>query len=75
MSNILDSIKNHVSDILGLAIMLLAVSCYFFDVPQERNEIVNSIEFGAGIVLVWTPVEKIAADLWEILKKKLQGGK
>lgn len=75
MSKILEKVKNHVSDILGLLIMGLAISCYFFDFPQKRNEIVNAIEFSAGIVLVWTPVEKIAADLWEILKKKLHGSK
>lgn len=60
----LTKLKNHVSDLLGLLIMALAVSSYFFDVPQERNELVNALEFAAGIVLVWVDVEQIAKDLW-----------
>lgn len=71
MTDFLKSLKTHISRILGLIIMALAVSSFYFDFPQERNEIVNAIEFAAGIVLVWLPIEKIAMELWEILKSKL----
>jgi|TARA_R110000782_G_C14625271_1_gene393755 hypothetical protein len=71
----LNKIKKNISTIIGLLIMILSSSSYFFDFPQERNEIINAIEFSAGIVLVWLPIEKIALDLWEILKSKLSGYK
>ena len=64
-------IKENLSNILGLAIMLLSVTSFYFNFPQERNEFVNAIEFAAGIVLVWLPIERIANELWEILKSKL----
>lgn len=64
-------IKENLSNILGLAIMLLSVTSFYFNFPQERNEFVNALEFAAGIVLVWLPIERIANELWEILKSKL----
>lgn len=64
-------IKENLSSILGLGIMLLSVTSFYFNFPQERNEFVNALEFAAGIVLVWLPIERIANELWEILKSKL----
>ena len=64
-------IKENLSNILGLGIMILSVTSFYFNVPQERNEFVNALEFAAGIVLVWLPIERIANELWEILKSKL----
>lgn len=72
MGQFLQKYKNSVSTVIGLIIMTLAVSSFYFDFPQDRNEFVNAIEFAAGIVLVWLPIEKIAVELWEILKKKLE---
>lgn len=51
--------------------MILSVTSFYFNFPQERNELVNALEFAAGIVLVWLPIERIANELWEILKSKL----
>lgn len=64
-------IKENLSNILGLVIMILSVTSFYFNFPQERNEFVNALEFAAGIVLVWLPIERIANELWEILKSKL----
>ena len=64
-------IKENISNILGLGIMALSVSSFYFDFPQQRNEFINVLEFAAGIVLVWLPIERIANELWEILKSKL----
>lgn len=75
MKAISETLKDNVSTILGFLVMLLSFGCYFFDFPQERDVMVNAIEFGTGIVLVFMPMEKIAADIWEIIKKKLSGDK
>jgi hypothetical protein len=75
MKEITNTVKDNISTILGFFVMLFSFGCYFFNWPQERNEIVNSIEFCAGIVLVFMPMEKIASDIWEILKSKLNGNK
>lgn len=75
MEKISTTLKDNVSTIIGFLVMVLSFLCYFFDWPQQRDVVINSIEFSAGIVLVFMPVEKIAIDLWNLLKIKLSGNK
>lgn len=71
MKAISDTLKENVSTVLGFLVMLFSFGCYFFDWPQERDVLVNALEFGAGIVLVFMPMEKIAVDIWTLIKGKL----
>jgi len=75
MKEVSQTLKNNVSTLLGFLVMLFSFGCYFFDWPQQRDVLVNALEFGAGIVLVFMPMEKIAGDIWDILKNKLSGKK
>lgn len=72
METINETLKDNISTILGFLVMGLSFLCYFFDWPQQRDVLVNAIEFGAGIVLVFMPMEKIAVDIWELIKGKLR---
>lgn len=73
MKEISKTLKDNVSTMIGFLVMLLSFGCYFFNWPQQRDVLVNSIEFSAGIVLVFLPMEKIAVDLWEVVKSKIGG--
>lgn len=71
MKEISKTLKDNVSTVIGFLVMLLSFGCYFFDWPQERDVLVNALEFGAGIVLVFMPMEKIAVDIWDLIRGKL----
>ena len=71
MKEVNQTLKNNVSTLLGFLVMLFSFGCYFFDWPQQRDVLVNALEFGAGIVLVFMPMEKIAKDVWDLIKGKL----
>ena len=71
MKAISETLKDNVSTVLGFLVMLFSFGCYFFDWPQERDVLINALEFGTGIVLVFMPMEKIAVDIWALIKGKL----
>lgn len=73
MKEVSQTLKNNVSTLLGFLVMLFSFGCYFFDWPQNRDVLINALEFGVGVVLVFMPMEKIAGDIWDILKNKLSG--
>lgn len=75
MRTILQNIKSYFSTILGIILVTTAVLSYvgaqFFSLVPEHSIYVDLIAACIGFVLVFTSPSKIASDLFEILKNKL----
>lgn len=71
MTQILNNIKAYISTILGVVLIVLSILSYAFDFPKEHPYFIDLIVGCIGFILLFTKPEKIAQDLWEILKSKL----
>ena len=71
MTQILNNVKEYISTILGVVLIVLSILSYAFDFPKEHSYFIDLIVGCIGFVLVFTNPEEIANDLFDILKEKL----
>ena len=71
MTDLLNNFKSYVSTILGVVLITLSILSYAFDFPKHHSYFIDLIVGSIGFVLLFTKPEKIASDLFEILKEKL----
>lgn len=71
MTEILNNVKAYISTTLGIVLIILSILSFAFDYPKAHTYFIDLIVGSVGFILLFTKPEKIAQELWEILKSKL----
>ena len=71
MSSLIEKVKEWYSTILGLILMGLSVSGYYFGYPSTPSIWSAVAEFAGGLALVFLDPREIALQAWEVISKKL----
>lgn len=66
-----DVSKEKISTFIGVVIMLLSISSYYFSFPHDSNLYTNLAEFLFGLMLLFVDGKKIADKVFGRFTKKI----